>query len=949
MRLTRILMLQAGLCIVSAGVLSANTGKITGKVTDAATKEPLPGANIVLEGTTIGASTDPDGHYVILNVPPGVYTATASFIGYKRIRITDTRVSVGFTTTLDFALEEGDIELEPIVVQGERTPLIRKDLTNPVASISAESIEQLPATDISKVIGLQSGVTVGDDGSIHIRGGYSNEIVYTLNGVNINNPYGNSRSVGLAINAVQEVSVSSGTFSAEYGTALSGVVNYVTKEGGRKLSGGFRVLSGDHVSNRNELFLDIDKVNPLGVNRAEATLGGPIMGDFLSFYSSGTYNYNGGHLFGRRIYAPEDSYVSREGFPSDDPRRGASSSPYYFDPYRKPRADSLGGPTGDGTIVPLNWSRSYNLQGNLSFRFSPRHKLKLEAVYDNDVRPENAGNSSSFANRYKPEGRRTARGEGFFYSFDWSHVLSDRAFYTLKGSFIQDKATSRVYDDPSDERYLPSYYLRGLGDTGFLTGGVDLFRFARETQTYGLKFDIVAQLFDIHEMKAGLEFRSHRLEVESYTLQFRDPAFPNVTPSPTNHFTGLYTFRPYIPDPQGGYVGYVRRPWELSAYVQDKIELFESIILNLGLRYDRFFPAARYNPMISEELILQESLFLEQNLQDTDAKNMVSPRVSVSYPITDRGTIRLSYGHFYQIGSLSSLFSNPFFYAPPGTNPSFGNPNVSPQRSVQYEMGLQQGLTDNMKLEITAYSKDVRDYIFSQTIITGRGDRQYSLLTNLAYANTRGVSISLVKRSSPGDPLSATVDYTFQVAEGNRTQPSDELFYNEQRGRLSETFLVPLSFDRSHTLTSTVTLSDPGSWVASMIGTIRTGTPYTPSFPSSVVPITFVQNSDYQPLQWNVDLRVEKFFKVLGYEYSFYLMVDNLFDVENELFVYANSGRSLHNIEETVNPARFTDLRNRIRRGDVGMLPAESLDRYYANPANVSTPRLVRLGMSFSF
>ena len=269
-----------------------------------------------------------------------------------------------------------------------------------------------------------------------------------------------------------------------------------------------------------------------------------------------------------------------------------------------------------------------------------------------------------------------------------------------------------------------------------------------------------------------------------------------------------------------------------------------------------------YNDSISAELALQQSIFLQGHLVSASKKHMVSPRVSVSYPITDQGTIRFSYGHFYQIGSLSSLYSNPDFRAPSGVTLRFGNPDVKPQKSVQYEMGLQQGLTEDMKIEITGYYKDVRDYIYSQTIITPRGDKQYSLLTNLSYANTRGISISLMKRRSPDNLLSATLDYTFQVTEGNRTEPTEDVFFNEQQGRLSETYLVPLSFDRSHTITSTVSLSQPNDWSVSMLGYLRTGTPYTPAFPSNVVPITFTQNSDRQPLQWNVDLKIEEVLQI---------------------------------------------------------------------------------------
>jgi hypothetical protein len=223
------------------------------------------------------------------------------------------------------------------------------------------------------------------------------------------------------------------------------------------------------------------------------------------------------------------------------------------------------------------------------------------------------------------------------------------------------------------------------------------------------------------------------------------------------------------------------------------------------------------------------------------------------------------------------------------------------------------------------------------------------VLTNLSYANIRGVTISLYKPRRIGELVSATLDYTFQVAEANRTQPSDEIFFNEQKGKLSETYLVPLSFDRGHTLTGSLTLSQPTDWLVSLIGYFRTGTPYTPAFPSTVVPITFEQNTDNQRIQWNVDLKIEKYFRIDPIDLSVFLQVDNLFDTENELFVYSNSGRALYNIEEVVNPFEFNALRTRIERGDPGLITTNAIDNFYANPGNVSRPRLVRFGVSVLF
>jgi outer membrane receptor protein involved in Fe transport len=399
-----------------------------------------------------------------------------------------------------------------------------------------------------------------------------------------------------------------------------------------------------------------------------------------------------------------------------------------------------------------------------------------------------------------------------------------------------------------------------------------------------------------------------------------------------------------------GYIDYTRKPLQITSYIQDKIELFTSIILNLGLRYEYFDPKAKYNPVLSQEYALTNNTFLyADGAIDAKPKHMLAPRFSVSYPITDQGTIRFSYGHFYQIGSLSSLYNNPNFRAVPGTTPTFGNPDVNPQRSIQYELGLQQGLTENLKIEITGYYKDVNNYITTQNIQTKGAQLSYNLLTNLAYANTRGVSISLLKRKSPGSIFSTTLDYTFQIADGNRTAPAEEIFFNEQRGQLSETYLVPFGFDRSHTVTSTVTLSQSNDWSLSFIGYVRTGTPYTPAFPSNVVPITFVQNSDRQPLQWNVDLKAEKFFELGGIRYSIFALVDNLFDVENELDVYASSGRALYDINAVQNPNRFSDIRARIARGDPGLISGSVLDKIDANPRTISMPRLLRIGASIIF
>nr|HQU73174.1 TonB-dependent receptor [Calditrichia bacterium] len=214
------------LFLLSGLVLGGTTGKIAGQISDADTGEPLIGVNILLEGTTLGASTDVDGIFVILNIPPGVYNVQFSYLGYKTLVVRDVRVNVDFTTRLDQKLGQAIVEGEIVEVFGEKNPLVRQDLTNTQVAVTSEQISELPVDQIRDVIALQAGVVEDNDGSLHIRGGRSNEIAFQVNGVGINNPFGSNQGVGLATNAVEEVSVSAGTFSAEYGNALSGVVNF---------------------------------------------------------------------------------------------------------------------------------------------------------------------------------------------------------------------------------------------------------------------------------------------------------------------------------------------------------------------------------------------------------------------------------------------------------------------------------------------------------------------------------------------------------------------------------------------------------------------------------------------------------------------------------------------------------------------------------------------------
>jgi hypothetical protein len=226
---------------------AGNTGKIAGKVIDARTKEPLVGVNVTIPGTSSGAATNIEGEYTILNLSPNTYTLRVSLLGYNPVTVNNIKVSIDLTTRQEFELSETVVEQKEVVITAER-PIIQKDMTATTAVVGKDLISELAVTEVRDVIRLQAGMAVSSDGQLHLRGGRSGQIAYQIDGVNVTDAYDNSNTIDVGANVVQELQVVSGAFNAEYGQAMSGLVNIVTKDGGDKLSGAFTAYAGDRKS-----------------------------------------------------------------------------------------------------------------------------------------------------------------------------------------------------------------------------------------------------------------------------------------------------------------------------------------------------------------------------------------------------------------------------------------------------------------------------------------------------------------------------------------------------------------------------------------------------------------------------------------------------------------------------------------------------------------------------
>ena len=241
------------LCLIFLQVIFAGTtGKISGKVVDE-NNQPLIGCNIVVKGTSLGAATNIKGEYFILNIPPGKYDLTASMIGYGTVTVEGTLVMVDLTAKTNFFLKPETIEGDVITVTAEK-PTVRLDQTSMSAVVSSEDIENLPVTDVGDVIELQAGIVRDPNGGFHVRGGRSSEVSFWVDGVATTDSYDGSSGLEIENAGIQEVQVISGTFNAEYGQAMSGIVNVVTKDGGLNYKGNLDFFSGGYHTNHSNLY-----------------------------------------------------------------------------------------------------------------------------------------------------------------------------------------------------------------------------------------------------------------------------------------------------------------------------------------------------------------------------------------------------------------------------------------------------------------------------------------------------------------------------------------------------------------------------------------------------------------------------------------------------------------------------------------------------------------------
>lgn len=952
-------------------LIGGTTGKIAGTVKDKDTGEELIGANILIEGTGLGASTDKDGYFVILNVPPGTYTLSVLYLGYAPLKTENVRVSVDRTTTLQMKLTSEAIAGEQIVVQATR-PAIEMDRTNTAAIINAETVESMPVTEVAEVLELQAGV-VKTDGELHFRGGRAREVSYVIDGVPVNNSFSESGGslVDIENNMIEELEVISGGFNAEYGQAQSAVVNIVTKNPDSKFSGTVNTYVGDWLSRKDDIYLGVSKINPVGEKNVEFSLNGPLISNKIGFVINARYHgFESVDNYERRFNSVDGWKIAayREWAIQQDIAEGTVV----------PIPDSLA--TGDGSTGPLAVTDFGSLQAKLKFTISPEISITYAGFgsYQETLGPWNSTTerSGSFF-RYAPDNFGTIQQWSHSHFLRFQHSPTDKFYYNLDLSYQREdgdyffRKDNKIAQYPGDDgiQLIGASSSNGSGNVFSLgtTGGfysnapgqnyIDQYLAQGDLNWQVDKYNFIKAGFSVTQVIADIYQRGFRL---TPTWQNRMwPLQTEINPADSSwgaYWNALVDYWKNWDDTYGNrveevgrdevalYTDFQVKPFVASAYIQDKVELANEIIINAGLRLDYFQPNEKVPINFRTEA---SNLGTEANLKQASVKYQLSPRLGISFPISSDGKFHAYYGHFFQMPAYERMYNEPLITVNrlQLEGRRLGNADLEPEKTVHYEIGLQQAITKDIALGVTTYYKDFKNLLGIEQITT-IDQVTYTRYINRDHGNSKGITVDLTKRNGF---VTGGINAALAYANGSSSDPAALVLIQSatriggETNIFPEREILPLDWDQRLTLNAYLNFVKADNWSIGLVGAINSGTVYSPLPPLERfdVPERELRSSAYKPTRWTVDLKMRKYLKLGGFESALYLKVDNLFDHLNHEEVFRISGKA----------DEIAKLPEETQR-DINEIVTEGLftvDEVYDYSNYFSFPRKFQLGLEFYF
>jgi len=996
-----------------APVFSATTGKITGVVKDAASGEPLTGVNVMVVGTYLGAISGLGGGFDIINVPVGIVSVQASMMGFKKMIKTDLKISVDQIARVNFSLQPTVIEGEAVITVAERDILHKEISSNQLVVSGDQMVEAAGVRTVNQFLSKQPGVT--DANNLTIRGGSAEQTGSMVNGLSFVNVRIGRADATVPLSSIEQVSLLTGGFSAEYGNYRSGLINVVSKSGDRSRYKGQLTYTqniarmkrfGQSLYDPSNAFLR-SIMDPTVSFVGTATGWGKIYSDanqaaymLQQYQTFGGWDamrdtYNKGKAADKQVKSidlylysawmhtvvPDFAALEAKGYTITDAQKQALID----HAFKKEGSDNdynldfgFGGPLpfvgkflGNTTFYLSNQSTRVNyiqpvIQPSektsttlltVKSEITKQMTLTLNSIYkridgvestvpSNGAIPDidNGGgtmaennigifytgsNTNSTANDnyyYHPTYYNPKQQTNMVFGGKLNHVLSNKTFYELQLSY----ASVKDYVNPEVNRnHTPlvnfgpiwldemPYGRAFIPDTVFIPGqpgkyvpydefdalsGVSIIsrRFAGKTGEYHensftkqlrARFDLSSQLTNHHYLKTGLEINYFHLKNDLWTWW-------------RNHDT-IYELR------------FDRKPAQIGAYLQDQLS-FEGLEAKIGLRADYYYsggdvwptgnpystpaftagtewnnPDQLYANLLSGNSVIWQRW---ENVNDTTGGNFlqktknyfaISPRLGLSFPVTERSKFYFNYGHFRSPVPYSNMFMYSMRFAKKGLG-RIGNPNMEPPRTIQYELGVSYNLADQYLIDLSTYYKDVTGEAADIRYYGKTNGLDYFSSLNNRYQDVHGFEAKIVKEY--GRFFTGWVNFWFIINKNGRT--GRRYAYEEAVNNLQDASLYLADENQPTTdprIAANLTFNVPaefgprvfglhpaGGWLLSALPTWRMGGKFTWN-PANIRNLT--NNQDY-PDYYMLDLKVSKTFAFKGLKANFYVDVNNVLNLK---------------------------------------------------------------------
>lgn len=829
------------LLVLPVLAFSSSVGIIAGSVTDG-NGNPLIGATVLIEGTPYGAMTSSEGEFVISALSIGSYTIRAQMVGRVTSSIAGVTVEANNLSRIDFELEEDTSGSTVITVTQTRTNILR-DIPATVFQLDLSEMKTFSTNTVVDMIASQPGV-VQKDGELHVRGGRAGEVDYVLDGISLRSPMDNRFSFDIPTSALSNATLMTGGLSIEYGNTLSGVVDLIGSEGGEEFAGTVSGRAGAAISSITSsgeyvYFESIDTdLCRKDLTKAEISLSGPEPLTQSILPEIG-------------IDVPGEMTISASGQFSSSGRNNLDTRDNWS----------------------YNWINDVSGMIKLTYRPVPRTIYSLNTIASYRERGWNQWAWSRYEQAKVVDGQLFPPGNQDYalpvlfsetagFIFNVSHLIGDKTSMKIVLGTVRFQEANRIFSENG------GFIGEGENPIFWLTQYSPPVIFESQQNFYyvGIHQNIW------HDSKA---------QVSTAQIGF------DVNPNPrarlkfgiSGKYYDLYQYNAYYLSPGNAYLSlWNAYPYSAAGYAQGSYRFSGGAIATAGVRCDYFNANTTF---FSSE---------EGEGAPVGAKIHFSPRISFSVPFSERSVFFTTFGHYFQMPPMNSLYLQTSFNMGSGRVIT-GNPDLSPELTKLFEMGIRQELDIFTNLAISFYNKDITGLVSTGDDI---GEANYVFTNDNSYGNVRGIETS-ISRSS-GSRFSGQIFYTFSIAKG-RYSSMLELYNNAQFGDFyvsrEESYL---DWDQTHQagitgeytllqsegpeLSGVFPLENMSFLVSYMFGT---GTPY--SLPPSENQLVET-NTERRPSTMQTDLSVSR---DIGTRYGRIKLVAgvfNLFNRSNNVHIY---------------------------------------------------------------